>query len=107
MVNGMNLKEVALHHVCEGCIDGKHQRTSFPKYEATTILKHLEIVHADVCKPMKTTFHGGTWYFVTFIDDFLRIIHVYSLKAKGEALDKFEKYKVLVEDETNMKFKTL
>ncbi len=29
MVNGMNLKEVPLHHVCEACIEGKHQRTSF------------------------------------------------------------------------------
>jgi hypothetical protein len=24
MVNGMNLKEVTLHHVCETCIEGKH-----------------------------------------------------------------------------------
>jgi hypothetical protein len=24
MVNGMNLKEVPLHHVCETCIEGKH-----------------------------------------------------------------------------------
>jgi len=34
MVNGMNLKEVPLHHVCEACIESKHQRTSFPKDEA-------------------------------------------------------------------------
>ncbi len=33
MVNGMNLKEVPLHHVCEACIEGKHQKTSFPKDE--------------------------------------------------------------------------
>jgi hypothetical protein len=24
MVNGMNLKEVPLHHVCEACVEGKH-----------------------------------------------------------------------------------
>jgi hypothetical protein len=24
MVDGMNLKEVPLHHICEGCIKGKH-----------------------------------------------------------------------------------
>jgi hypothetical protein len=27
MVNGMSLKEVPLHHVCEACIEGKHQMT--------------------------------------------------------------------------------
>ncbi len=83
MVNGMNLKDMPLHYVSEGCIDGEHQRTSFPKDEAMTISKLLEIVHGNVCKPMKTTFHGGTQYFVMFIDDFLRITHVYMLKAKG------------------------
>jgi hypothetical protein len=35
MVDGMNLKEMPLHNVCEACIEGKHQRTSFRKNEAT------------------------------------------------------------------------
>jgi hypothetical protein len=107
MVNGMNLKKMPLHHVFEGCIDGEHQRTSFPKDEVTMISKVLEIVHANLCEPMKTTFHGGTQYFVTFIDDFLRITHVYMLKTKGEVFDKFKKYKVLMENETNMKINVL
>jgi hypothetical protein len=107
MVNGMNLKEVPLHHVCERCIDGKHQRTSFPKDEAMTTSKLLEIVHANVCRPMKTTFHDGTQYFVMFINDFLRITHVYMLKAKGEVFDKFKTYEVLMENEINMKIKIL
>jgi hypothetical protein len=42
MVNGMNLKEMPLHHVCEACIKGKHQRTSFPKDEATRASKLVE-----------------------------------------------------------------
>jgi hypothetical protein len=59
MVNGMNLKEMPLHHVCEASIEGKHQRTSFPKDEETRASKLLELVHSDVCGPMKTTSHGG------------------------------------------------
>ncbi len=53
MVDGMNLKEVSLHHICQGCIKGKHQKTSFPNSQL------LEIIHIDVCEPMKTTSHGG------------------------------------------------
>jgi hypothetical protein len=30
-LNGMNFKEVPLHHICEACIKNKHQRTSFPQ----------------------------------------------------------------------------
>ncbi len=59
MVDGMNLKEVPLHHICEGCVKGKHQRTSFPKDEVMKASQLLEIVHTDVCGPRKTTLHGG------------------------------------------------
>jgi hypothetical protein len=59
MVDDMNLKEVSLHRICEGCVKGKHQRTSFLKDEATRASQFLEIVHIDVCEPMKTTSHGG------------------------------------------------
>jgi hypothetical protein len=70
MVNGMNLKEMPLHHVCEACIESKHQKTYFPKDEAIKASKLLELVHSDVCEPMKTTSYGGARYFVTFIDNF-------------------------------------
>jgi len=107
MVNGMNLKEVQLHNVCEACIKGKHQRTSFLEDEMTRASKLLELVHNDVCGPMKTTSHGGARYFVTFIDDFLKITHVYLLNAKGEVFEKFKAYKALLENQINMKIKTL
>ncbi len=54
IVNGMNLKEVLLRHLCEAYIEGKHQRTFFSKDEATRASKILELVHSDVCEPLKT-----------------------------------------------------
>jgi len=107
MVDGMNLKELSLHHICEGCIKGKHQITSFPKDGATRASQLLKIVHTDVCGPMRTTSHGGTRYFLTFIHDFSRKTHVYFLKAKGETFEKFKQYKVLVENEIGHKIKVL
>jgi len=59
MVDGMNLKEVLLHHICEGCVKGKHQRTSFLKDRTTRASQLLEIAHTDVCGPMRTTSYGG------------------------------------------------
>jgi len=55
---------------------------------------------------MKTTSRGGARYFVTFIDDFSRKIHVYLLRTKGEVFDKFKEYKALVDNQTDMKIKT-
>jgi hypothetical protein len=71
------------------------------------IFNILEIVHTDVCGPMKTTSHGGARYFLTFIDNFSRKTHVYLLKAKGEAFEKFKQYKALVENEIGHKIKVL
>jgi transposase InsO family protein len=99
-----------LHHNlqhCEAYVKGKLQSTSFPKDGATRASQLLEIVHTDVCGPMKTTSHGGTRYFLTFIDDFSRKTHVYLLKAKGEAFEKFKQYKALVENEIGHKIKVL
>ncbi len=90
MVDGMNLKEVPLHHICEACVKGKHQRTSFPKDGTMKASQLLEIVHTDVCGPMRITSHSGAGYFLTFIDDFSRKTHVYLLKAKGETFEKFK-----------------
>jgi len=59
MVDGMNLKEMPLYRICEGCVKSKHQRTSFPKEGATRVSQLLEIVHTDVCGPMRTTSHSG------------------------------------------------
>jgi transposase InsO family protein len=56
---------------------------------------------------MRTTSHGGARYFLTFIDDFSRKTHVYLLKAKGEAFEKFKQYKALVENEIGHKIKVL
>jgi len=106
MVINMNLKEVPLHHVCEACIEGKHQRTSIPKDETTRASKLLELVHSDLCGLMKTTSRGGARYFVTFIDDFSRKNSSYLLRAKGKVFDKFKEYKALVENQTGMKIKT-
>ncbi len=67
----------------------------------------MKIVHTNVCGPMKTTSHVGARYFLTFIDDFSKKIHVYLLKAKGEAFEKFKQYKALVENEIGHKIKVL
>jgi hypothetical protein len=89
-LDGMNLKEVSLHQDCEGCIKNKHQITSFPKDRAMKASQLLEIVHTDVCGPMRITSHGGAQYFLTFIDNFSRKTYLYFLKTKGESFEKFK-----------------
>lgn len=39
----------------------------------------MNLVHIDVCVPMKTTMIGGVRYFVMFVDDYSRKTFLYYL----------------------------
>ena len=110
MVSGMNLGKTTsnvLPLACEGCVEGKQARQPFPTDGGTRASKILELVHSDVCGPMKTLSMGGARYFLTFIDDFSRKVWVYVLKSKNEVFDKFVEWKTLVEKQTEHKVKVL
>lgn len=47
-------------------------------------------MYSDVCGLMRTTSIGGVRYFVTFIDIFSTRLWLYTLKTKGECLQKFK-----------------
>ena len=96
MANGMDLGKAPSNVVpfaCEGCIEGKLARQPFLIDGADRATKVLELVHSDVCGPMKTTSFGGARYFLTFIHDFSRKVWVYVLKCKSEVLPRFKEWK--------------
>ena len=91
---------------CENCIVGKHQRDSFPSssYRAKEC---LELVHTDLCGPMQNQSIGGSFYFLTFIDDCNRKIWVYFLKQKSETFTRFKEFKAKAEKESGRFVKEL
>jgi len=50
---------------------------------------------------------GGSWYYVTFINDFSRKVWVYFLKNKSDVSQTFKKWKAMVETESGLKLKYL
>ena len=57
----------------------------------------MQVVHTDVCGPIKPSSLGKSNYFLLFIDDFSRKTWVYFLKQKSEAFGTFKKFKAFVE----------
>jgi hypothetical protein len=92
---------------CESCILGKQHRKIFPKEMSYRAWAPLEIVHTDLCGPMKTPSLGGSIYFLTFIDDYSRKPWVYFLKHISETFDKFKELKALVEKRSGLSIKIL
>ncbi|GKA38705.1 retrovirus-related pol polyprotein from transposon TNT 1-94, partial [Tanacetum coccineum] len=94
-------------HTCEGCALGKQARKSFPVAQAKRAEEKLELVHADICGPMKTDSYARSKYFLLFIDDYSRICWVYFLTYKSEAFGFFKKFKAWAENQSNRKLKVL
>eukprot|EP01018_Ginkgo_biloba_P034677 Gb_28622 [translate_table: standard] len=92
--------------ICEGCIFGKQHRDSFPvsKFKAR---ESLELVHTDLCGPMRTLSMGKARYLMTFIDDYTGKIWVYFLKEKSEAFMKFVEFRVMAERQSGYKLRML
>ena len=95
------------HNLCEGCIFGKQKRVSFSKVGREPKTKKLELVYSDIYRPSTITSLGGSNYHVIFIDDSSRNILVYFLNNKYDAFDAFKRWKAMVENETDLKIKTL
>ena len=93
--------------LCEGCLLGKQFRKPFPKESHSRAQKPLELIHADVCGPIKPCSLGKSNYFLLFIDDFSRKTWVYFLKQKSEVFEAFKKFKAAVEKESGCKIKAM
>jgi transposase InsO family protein len=93
--------------VCDICQMGKQTRLPFPKNQSRRALSKLQLVHSDVCGPMRTSTLNGSRYFVLFIDDLTRMCWVYFLKMKSEVPAVFQKFKSLVENESDCRIKAI
>ncbi|RDX79846.1 hypothetical protein CR513_39688, partial [Mucuna pruriens] len=92
---------------CSHCITGKQTRVSFKKHPPLRKSELLELVHSDVCGPLKVKSFSSALYFVTFIDDCSRKLWAYVLKTKDQALEKFKRFQALVERQSGKKVKCI
>lgn len=91
---------------CKTCCQSKQTTKSF-NTEGTRAEFLLKRIHSDVCGPLPLKSIGGALYFVTFIDDFSRMVFVYTIKSKGEVFTKFVEFKKYVENQLDRKIKML
>lgn len=104
--NNIKFIDDGANFVCEQCLSGKQHRMPFPASESRA-KERLELVHADVCGPMKDTSLGGARYFLVLKDDYTSYRFVYFLKHKLKVKSCIEKFIAVTERETGCKMKCL
>ena len=93
--------------MCETYILGEQKKVSFLKIGKTPKAEKLELVYTNLWGPSPVASHGGSRYYITFIDESSRKVWVYFLKNKSDVLETFKKWKAMVKIETGLKVKYL
>ena len=90
---------------CRGCISGKTINANFPAHNSIAAEFILDRIHSDVCGPIHPPSFGSAKYFVTFIDDWSRMLFTYIIKKKDEVPTKLQQFIQLVQNQKRMNIK--
>ena len=82
--------EAYLYDVCEDCVKGKQHRVSFKSKKVISTKKPLELVHIDLCGPMRTKSLNHSRYMSVIVDVYSRYTWTAFLKSKDETFREFE-----------------
>jgi len=74
--------------VCDACARGKQVRNSFKLKNYVNTNRPLEMLHMDLCGPMRITSRGGKRHVVVVVDDYYRFTWTLFLASKDETFKK-------------------
>ena len=72
--------------LCKDCLVGKQHRDSFPKRSSWRASQILQLLHADICGPIKPISNSKKQYLLTFTNDFSRKTWVFFLTENPKPL---------------------
>jgi hypothetical protein len=84
LVDGLPEIQQKQQGICGACQVGKQHRAPFDEGQAWRAKEVLQLIHVNVCRPMKMHQCSDAKYFLLFVDDFTRKMWVYFLKLKSE-----------------------
>jgi hypothetical protein len=93
-----------MEQFCDVCALMKQRRLPFPQQSSFRAKERLELVHGDLCGPVKPATPGGRCYFLLLIDDLSRYMWVVVLGSKGEAVDAIWRAQAAAKAECGRKF---
>nr|GEV58106.1 retrovirus-related Pol polyprotein from transposon TNT 1-94 [Tanacetum cinerariifolium] len=79
-------------HLCFSCELGKAKRKSFHTKLTPSSKQRLQLLHMDLCGPMRVASINGKRYVLVFVDDYSRYTWTYSLRSKDETHENLNAY---------------
>ncbi|GKA58707.1 retrovirus-related pol polyprotein from transposon TNT 1-94 [Tanacetum coccineum] len=84
IVTGLPKLKFVKDHICSSCELGKAKRNSFKTKTTPSSKRRLQILHMDLCGPMRVESFKGKKYVMVIVDDYSRYTWTYFLRSKDE-----------------------
>nr|GEZ18000.1 hypothetical protein [Tanacetum cinerariifolium] len=72
------------HHLCSSCELGKAKRKTFHTKTTSSSRRRLQLLHMDLCGPMRLESINGKKYVLVIVDDYPRYTWTHFLRSKDE-----------------------
>ncbi|GJS83943.1 putative reverse transcriptase domain-containing protein [Tanacetum coccineum] len=92
LVYGLLKFKYGKDHLCSACVQGKSQKSSHPPQVVLSNHFKLELLHMDLCGPMRIASINGKKYILVIVDDYSRYTWVYFLRTKYETLETIKNF---------------
>ncbi|GJR42079.1 retrovirus-related pol polyprotein from transposon TNT 1-94 [Tanacetum coccineum] len=92
LVDGLPKFKYGKDHLCSACERGKSKKASHPPKLVPSDHSKLELLHMDLCGPMRVASINGKKYILMIVDDFSRHTWVYFLRSKDETPEIIKKF---------------
>ncbi|GJR49763.1 retrovirus-related pol polyprotein from transposon TNT 1-94 [Tanacetum coccineum] len=84
IVTGLPKLKSIKDHLCSSCELGKAKRKSFHNKTTPSSKRRLQLLHMDLCGPMRVESINGKKYVLVIVDDYSRYTWTHFLKSKDE-----------------------
>ncbi|GJU64977.1 retrovirus-related pol polyprotein from transposon TNT 1-94 [Tanacetum coccineum] len=84
LVDGLPKFKYGKDHLCSSCERGKSKKASHPSKLVPINHSKLELLHMDLCGPMRVSSINGKKYILVIVDDYSRYTWVYFLHSIDE-----------------------
>ncbi|GJR87416.1 retrovirus-related pol polyprotein from transposon TNT 1-94 [Tanacetum coccineum] len=84
VVNGHPKLKFIKDHLCSSCELGKSKRKSFHTKTTPSSKRRLQLLHMDLCGPMRVESINGKKYVLVIVDDYSRYTWTHFLRSKDE-----------------------
>nr|GFA29992.1 hypothetical protein [Tanacetum cinerariifolium] len=84
-------------HLCSSCELGKAKQKFFHTKTTSSSKRRLQLLHIDLCGPMRVASINGKRYVLVIVDDFSRYTWTYFLRSKDETPEVLINFLMLVQ----------